>query len=730
MFRTRLASILLVTAGLCAGSPPPAEVGPRIAADFSPYASVAAAASAPLSEENLSAKATQYAAEELRTYLLRVTAAPSSRTFSIVSAADASAPAARFQLVRLDDARQRASAARLLARLGGKLEAEHFALVPEDGRLYFIGGDSTGLLYAVYHFLELQGVRWYAPGPGGEFVPSPHPLRMPASAVVERPRFLTRGFWAWEPRGNREFHIWMARNRINFWTVADRDGLFQRMLGLRLNAGGHWFFERYLNPDDEYPYAVRGFPAGAKAPDPYPQDAAEFRGDVNHDGKLTYFEAHPEWYGRVGGERRKFQSAFGVNPCSSNSSMMKELTRRIVRELAEGVWKNAAILDFWALDVGKWCECDRCRALGTPTDRLLRMVHQVRQAVTEAERSKTLTRPIVVFFPIYAETLAAPTRPLPEGFDYERTIGTLFPIHRCFRHALDDPNCRETNAPIWNTILGWQAGERFYRGGYIMGEYYGVSTTKSLPVLYTKVMAHDIPLYYAHGVRHFHYMHVATALPGFKRLTDYVMGRLLWNPQADVPAMTNEYFRDFYGPAAGAMSELYGHLEEGMSAIHQWKSDKQKLTERINRDLDPLFPLKHLQLAASESGPVDRGVPLQQSVEELQACRRILDRVLGEAKAPVLRARLLEDDRNLRYAEATVNLYYLTARAILARRAGDQAEAKRLFVQTLPHVQALRGETAIVASSASHANAADGMAASLIETGWKRLGAELGMPQP
>jgi hypothetical protein len=45
-------------------------------------------------------------------------------------------------------------------------------------------------------------------------------------------------------------------------------------------------------------------------------------------------------------------------------------------------------------------------------------------------------------------------------------------------------------------------------------------------------------------------------------------------------------------------------------------------------------------------------------------------------------------------------------------------------------VKALRSETAIVASSASHANAADGMAASLIETGWKRLGAELGMPQP
>ena len=189
----------------------------------------------------------------------------------------------------------------------------------------------------------------------------------------------------------------------------------------------------------------------------------------------------------------------------------------------------------------------------------------------------------------------------------------------------------------------------------------------------------------------------------------------------------NEYFRDFYGPAASAMSELYGHLEEGMSSIHQWKSDRQKLTDRINRDLDPLFPLKHLQLATSEPGPVDRGVPLEKSVSELQACRKIMDRVLGETRASVLRSRLLEDDRNLRYAEATVNLYYLTARAILAKRAGDLAEARRLFGQTLPHVEVLRAETAIVASSASHANAADGMAASLIETGWKRLGVELGI---
>lgn len=712
MFRIALACL---AASLCLGAPPDSRT--PIAASFSPYESPAAAKAAELSESNLSIKATLYAAGELREYLCRLSGVSpaDAAAFPIVAAGTAAARTARFHLLRLDDSSERGAPREMPKGLDAP---ESFALIPLAGRLYLAGHDSTGLLYSVYHFLEMQGIRWYAPGADGEHVPTAHRLRMPTSTVVEHPRFLTRGFWAWEPRGNREFHIWMARNRINFWTAADREGLFMRMLGLRLNAGGHWFFERYLNPEDEYPY---------RGSDPYPKDSAEFRGDRNHDGKLSYFEAHPEWYGLVGGERRTFQSAFGVNPCSSNPHMMTELCRRIVKELAEGEWKDAGILDFWALDVGKWCECERCRALGTPTDRLLRMVHQVREAVTQAEHAKVLKRPVTVFFPIYAETLAAPSRPLPEGFDFERTIGTLFPIHRCFRHALDDPDCRETNAGIWNTILGWQSGERFYRGGYVMGEYYGVSTTKCLPVLYTKVMARDIPLYYSRGVRHFHYMHVVTQLPGPKRLNDYLLGRMLWNPEADAQAFMSEYFRDFFGAAADSMRELYSHLEEGMSAIHQWKSDRRRLTDRINRDLDPLFPLKHLQLETAEQGPADRGVPLAKSVEELRMCREIMNRVLSRPQTPVIRRRLIEDDRNLRYAEATVQLYERTARAILAMRAGRSAEAKRFLEQTVPLVKALRAETALVQASSTHANAKDAMDASLIESGWNRLASELGV---
>jgi len=47
--------------------------------------------------------------------------------------------------------------------------------------------------------------------------------------------------------------------------------------------------------------------------------------------------------------------------------------------------------------------------LGTPTDRMLLMVHQLRQAIAAATRDGKLNRKLRIFFPIYAETLPAPT---------------------------------------------------------------------------------------------------------------------------------------------------------------------------------------------------------------------------------------------------------------------------------------------------------------------------------
>src|SRR5262249_27819302 len=151
--------------------------------------------------------------------------------------------------------------------------------------------------------LEQLGVRFYGPGSAGTVLPERITLPDTMSRA-EQPAFLTRGFWAWEPRGNHDFFLWMVRNRLNLWTADEHDLPFLRKLGYRLMRGGHRIQLTFLDPKAEYPYRHAGLPASsAYPPDPYAV-ALEYRGDANHDGRLSYAEAHPEWYGLADGKRR------------------------------------------------------------------------------------------------------------------------------------------------------------------------------------------------------------------------------------------------------------------------------------------------------------------------------------------------------------------------------------------------------------------------------------------
>lgn len=604
-------------------------------------------------------------------------------------------------------------------------QPESFAIIPEKSKLYIIGHDRIGTLYGVYHFLERLGVRWYEPGIIGEIIPHIKQIIVPGEMIIETPDYLTRGFWAWEDRGHKAFYIWMARNRFNFWTIAEPNHAHLRKLGIQLTVGGHTHFERFLNPEDEYPYNHPLFEGDEdKSIDPYKINKIEYKGDVNKDNKLTYFEAHPEWYGLINGKREIFRGDYGTNICTSNNDAVSELCRKLINELADGQWKDANSLNFWPLDVAAWCECQSCSLLGTPTDRLLLLEHQIYEHIRVAKKEGKINRDIKLIFPIYQETLTPPTRPLPENFDYEQVIGTFFPIHRCYVHALDDSSCTEINRQIWENFLGWTKKESYYQGQIFIGEYYNVSKIKSLPVIYTNIMRQDIPLFYKFGARHFHYMHVYTKLLGMKRMNNYLLAKLLWNTVTNVDLVLKKYFEDYYGESSEQMAHLYNRLECAMSNIKMLKHVRSSLRARIDRDLEPLFNSEHLKLEEYHPDKND-GVDLEESVLILRECRQIMDSVLAKNQPEVLAQRLAQDNQNLRYAENTYNFYYYVSKAIEAKRAGDWEQAKKFYDASCPFAEALKEEREIVQTSSSHANATDGLTATYIEKKSTELGIEL-----
>lgn len=638
-----------------------------------------------------------FAALELRHYLCRLSKANEQdpKVFPIV-AMNRSRNQKTIILEDLSDRSANAAVVRAARRenLAQRLSSrESFALVPDADNLLIIGSDRVGVLYGVYSLLEMLGVRWYGPGDMGEVIHASAGLPFPAQTIIEEPKFVTRGFLAWENRGNREFYLWMARNRLNLWTIADTDRASEKQLGLQLDAGLHWISERYLNPD-------------------------------------KYMQAHPEWFGLVDGKRQGFKHEFGVNFCTSNAEAVQEFTRNLLKDLSTGDWRDTDLLELWPLDVGKWCECDNCRRLGTPTDRLLTLVMHVRDALEAARRQGLIHHPIELVFPIYHETLPLPANPRWTPADYRDLIGTFFPIGRCYVHTLDDPDCTEYNTDYWQILETWKQRDK-YPGQLEVGEYYNVSTMKSLPVIYKRIMAHDLPLYYAQGARHFHYMHVYTRLQGPKRLNNYLMAQLLWNPDANVEQLFSEYLNDFYGAGAGDARRFYDRLEFAMSSIQQWKHyggehEGECLVDQINRHADVLFGTEHLKL--EEYHPAkNAGVSLGESVRALQECRTIMDRLRAEDLPGEVKLRLAEDDRNLRYAENTVNLYYYMAQALMARKQQNLEQARQFYRRTVPYAQGLRNETEILQTASSHANARDGLDASLVEDAYKQLGEQLGV---
>jgi hypothetical protein len=571
------------------------------------------------------------------------------------------------------------------------------------------GKDRVGTLYGVYRYLEQLGIRFYGLGETGTVYPK-EKSRLPENLTIAgNPSFLTRGYHAWEDRGNNDFFLWMARNNINFWTAAEKEIHLLKKLGMKCVDGGHMIQVLCLNPKTEYPYNHPKFKGDENKPrDPY-APGNEYTGDADGDGKLTCFEAHPEWYGLRKGKRSdNIKDDFGDNYCTSNPDATKELAKNVVQSLIDGPWKNVDILNFWMMDdIDRWCECGNCKKQGSCTDRLFLVVHAVLQELQKARKEGRLTREVEISSLAYLDTLTPPTRPLPAGFDYNHFSITYFPIDRCYNHTLADPSCTEYNERHRRTYEAWVA-DRLYTGTMFIGEYYNISYLRSLPVLYTRIMAADIPWYYKTGTRHFHYMHAPASQWGTWTLNQYLLGRLLWNAETDSDALVEEYFRQYYPTTSDITRSFYQNLEKGLESFKAFRYWGWK--ERVKNDAGNIFPKKHFRY--EEYHPLtDDGIDLLEMKEYLARARTAIDAAFLRCADDKEKSRLLEDERRFAYGEAMYYFHYHLIRTALFHRSHNANLARREFADLARYAEKLRGITDLVQVSSSHANSPNGLEA-------------------
>ncbi len=594
--------------------------------------------------------------------------------------------------------------------------AENFALstdesfsiraVREDGRTITIieGADRVGTMYGVYEYLNRLGIRFFGLGEEGIAYPA-GPVSLPENlAIVENPDYTTRGFWITaDPKSDpNDMHLWMVRNKINLWTALDHQVHKLKKLGLKLTVGGHENQLFYLHPRAEYPYNCATFTGDEDKPDDPYRPSDEYQGDKNGDGKLSYFEAHPEWYGLIDGKRSDKFAWNGHNFCTSNIDAAHEFGKNMAAGLADGRWKYADIVNFWMFDThGGWCHCDACKAQGSITDRFFILVDIVFQEIEKARTEGRLNRKVLISPLAYEDTIFPPTKPLPEGFNYDDCLLTFFPIGRCYAHTLADTSCSEINQRLYRSYVNWAMDSgRYYKGAVFIGEYYNVSSLMSLPTVYTHIMSSDIPWYYRNGARHFCYMHSPIVRWGTWTLNQYLMSRLLWDIDADSDKVIDEYFRLYYPTTHESTRQVYEHLERATANLKAFKhfitlKDEsrfyltQSWAQHLTQKNKPIFWIDHLHYEP-QTATTNATLSIVEMVDEMALARKAMDEALLSCTDQTEQTRLLDANARVNYGLTMYRFLYHLVRTAMFFHSDNDVLAQAEFARTKIYADLLK----------------------------------------
>ena len=207
--------------------------------------------------------------------------------------------------------------------------------------LILLGNDDgayTGTQFAVTMFFEKMGCGWYGPDELWQVIPKKPTISVGYLDVDHRPTFISRY--------NNVYHKFPALGRRWY-------------LGGERRSIGHGF-----------PFMV---------------------------SREEYFEKHPEWFCLLDGKRNPYVEWWQY--CYSNDELAQTLADKICEKFEADpnmIQHTVAINDGW---YHGWCECEKCRALGNPSDTVIYFSNKLAHLIGKRFPKHKLT--FLSYFPTY-----------------------------------------------------------------------------------------------------------------------------------------------------------------------------------------------------------------------------------------------------------------------------------------------------------------------------------------
>lgn len=396
-----------------------------------------------------------------------------------------------------------------LAKLGvtpdwKKLGKEGFLLQTKGEHLIIAGGRPRGTMYGVYAFLEGKlGCRWYTSKISS--IPKRDTITIPDLNETQVPAMEYR-----EPFNTDGFDAdWASRNRCNSASAQ-----------LTVEHGGKIIYDPF----------VHSFYQPMMVP------------------PSVYFKDHPEYFSEIDGKR----TADNAQLCLTNPDVVKLM----VQKVKEVIQKNPSVA-IVSVSQNDWrgnCQCANCKAIddaeGSPAGSLITFVNQVAEGVEKEYPD------VAIDTLAYQYTRKPPKtiRPRPN------VIVRLCSIECDFGQPLETG---KRNQSFADDIRGWhKLCNRLYIWDYITSfSHYMV------PFPNLKHLGPNVRFFHENGVKGI--FEEGNYGPGGcgenNELRNYMLAKMLWNPNENGDAVRREFLNGVYGPAAKPIEEYQRLLEKSVA---------------------------------------------------------------------------------------------------------------------------------------------------------------------
>jgi len=259
----------------------------------------------------------------------------------------------------------------------------------------------------------------------------------------------------------------------------------------------------------------------------------------HHLSAQKYGKEHPEYFALVDGKRKLDIGGGGPELCLTNPDVLRIVTDSVLHDLKQNPkLENISVSQN---DNNKYCRCADCAALdkreGTPMGSLLTFVNAVADEVAK-EYPDVMVGTLSYW---YSRKPPKTIKPRPN------VQIQLCSIECCVLHPINDPSCKK-NVQFCEDLANWGS----MCDNISIWNYNTNFSNYLLPCPNLRVIEPNIRYFVANNAVGIFMQAAGNALGAeLSELRNYVMAKLLWDPNRRAQTLAHEFLDLHYGRAAG-----------------------------------------------------------------------------------------------------------------------------------------------------------------------------------